>query len=82
MACKRLFSFYYFRFIVEKCDGDLRIENRKKKEMIAELVRRNYDVDPVRIWKMKTDKESALVSIILMIKISFLLSRCKIHSQL
>lgn len=48
------------RFIVEKCDGDLRIENRKKKEMIAELVRRNYDVDPVRIWKMKTDKESAL----------------------
>lgn len=53
------------RFIVEKCDGDLKIENRKKKEMINELVRRNYASDPVKSWKYRIDKESALVSIIL-----------------
>uniref|UniRef100_A0A8D8TSL7 DNA topoisomerase 2 n=1 Tax=Cacopsylla melanoneura TaxID=428564 RepID=A0A8D8TSL7_9HEMI len=49
------------RFIVEKCDGDLRIENRKKKEMIAELVKRKYDSDPVKGWKMRQNKENALM---------------------
>ncbi|XP_065222595.1 DNA topoisomerase 2-like [Planococcus citri] len=48
------------RFILEKCDGDLRIENRKKKEMIAELVRRGYPGDPVRTWKIRVDREAAL----------------------
>lgn len=48
------------RFILEKCDGDLRIENKKKKDMIDELIRRGYDTDPVRQWKIKQDKESVL----------------------
>jgi len=46
---------------VEKCDGDLRIENRKKTEMVKELVRRGYNSDPVKAWKLIQDKESVLV---------------------
>ncbi|KAJ9575916.1 hypothetical protein L9F63_007228, partial [Diploptera punctata] len=48
------------RFIVEKCDGTLVVENKKKKEMIEELKRRGYDADPVKDWKMKQNKEEAL----------------------
>lgn len=46
---------------MEKCDGDLRIENRKKIEMVKELVRRGYNSDPVKAWKLIQDKESVLV---------------------
>lgn len=46
---------------MEKCDGDLRIENRKKTEMVKELVRRGYNSDPVKAWKLIQDKESVLV---------------------
>ena len=31
------------RFILEKCDGSLVIENKKKKVMIAELQKKNFD---------------------------------------
>lgn len=47
---------------MEKCDGDLRIENRKKTEMVKELVRRGYNSDPVKAWKLIQDRESVLVS--------------------
>lgn len=50
------------RFILEKCDGTLVIENKKKKDMIAELIRRNYDSDPVIVWKLSQDREQVLVS--------------------
>lgn len=50
------------RFILEKCSGDLVIENKKKKDMIAELVTRGYDSDPVVAWKLKQDREEVLVS--------------------
>lgn len=50
------------RFILEKCDGTLVIENKKKKDMIAELVRRNYASDPVAAWKLSQNREEALVS--------------------
>merc|ERR1712012_1289527 len=46
------------RFILEKCDGTLKIENKKKKMMIEELSRRGYDSDPVKAWK-KTQKSYA-----------------------
>lgn len=46
---------------MEKCDGDLRIENRKKTEMVKELVRRGYNSDPVKAWKLIQDRESVLV---------------------
>merc|ERR1719210_1277670 len=39
------------RFILEKCDGSLTVENKKKKNMIAELQRKNFDPDPVKKWK-------------------------------
>ncbi|KAJ8877834.1 hypothetical protein PR048_022293, partial [Dryococelus australis] len=48
------------RFILEKCSGELVIENKKKKVMIEELRKRGYEEDPVRQWKMKQDKEAAL----------------------
>ncbi|XP_050431493.1 DNA topoisomerase 2 isoform X2 [Adelges cooleyi] len=48
------------RFIVEKCDGDLRIENRKKSEMIKELLRRGYNSDPVKAWKLIQDRQSVM----------------------
>lgn len=48
------------RFIIEKCDGILTIENKKKKAMIEELVQRGYDSDPVKAWKIQLDRESLL----------------------
>jgi DNA topoisomerase-2 len=39
------------RFILEKCDGTIKIENKKKQIMIDELTRRGYDSDPVKAWK-------------------------------
>ncbi|XP_032456778.1 DNA topoisomerase 2 isoform X2 [Nasonia vitripennis] len=48
------------RFIMEKCDGTLTIENKKKKDMIAELVRRGYDSDPVVAWKLAQNREEVL----------------------
>jgi DNA topoisomerase-2 len=41
------------RFIVEKCDGSLVVENKKRKLMIQEMVTRKYDSDPVKIWKTR-----------------------------
>uniref|UniRef100_A0A1B6ECC9 DNA topoisomerase 2 n=1 Tax=Clastoptera arizonana TaxID=38151 RepID=A0A1B6ECC9_9HEMI len=48
------------RFIIEKCDGKLTIENKKKKAMIEELVKRGYDSDPVKMWKIQQDKDAVL----------------------
>ncbi|XP_011866622.1 PREDICTED: DNA topoisomerase 2 isoform X2 [Vollenhovia emeryi] len=48
------------RFILEKCDGTLVVENKKKKDMIAELVRRGYDSDPVVTWKLSQNREEVL----------------------
>lgn len=38
------------------------IENKKKKDMIAELQRKGFDSDPVKSWKKLQDLEAALVS--------------------
>ena len=48
------------RFIMEKCDRTLVVENKKRKAMIEELVKRGYDADPVKEWKRRikaTDAE-------------------------
>merc|ERR1712172_2268 len=51
------------RFILEKCDGSLKIENKKKKVMIADLERKNFDPDPVKRWKATQAKlENASMS--------------------
>ncbi|XP_063239277.1 DNA topoisomerase 2 isoform X2 [Bacillus rossius redtenbacheri] len=48
------------RFILEKCSGELVVENKKRKVMMDELKKRGYEEDPVYQWKMKQDKEAAL----------------------
>ncbi|XP_022655107.1 DNA topoisomerase 2-alpha-like isoform X2 [Varroa destructor] len=47
------------RFIVEKCDDKIRVENKKRKELIRLLIDRGYDPDPVLRWKeaQKTEQE-------------------------
>ena len=47
------------RFILEKCDNTLVVENKKKKMMIAELQRKNFDPDPVKKWKAAQAKAEA-----------------------
>ncbi|XP_015928118.1 DNA topoisomerase 2-alpha [Parasteatoda tepidariorum] len=51
------------RFILEKIEGKLTIENRKKLEMIKCLIERGYDSDPVKAWKeaqkVDTDESKA-----------------------
>ncbi|KAL4217342.1 DNA topoisomerase 2-beta [Mactra antiquata] len=44
------------RFILEKIEGTITIENKKKKELIEMLVRRGYDSDPVKAWKNAQNK--------------------------
>ncbi|XP_017754472.1 PREDICTED: DNA topoisomerase 2 [Eufriesea mexicana] len=48
------------RFIVEKCDGTIVIENKKRKDMIAELIKREYESDPVVAWKLSQNREEVL----------------------
>lgn len=47
------------RFIMEKCDRTLVVENKKRKVMIDELITRGYDADPVKEWKRKHTLEGA-----------------------
>ncbi|XP_045462346.1 DNA topoisomerase 2 isoform X2 [Harmonia axyridis] len=42
------------RFILEKCNGELTIENKKRKAMIDELISKGYEPDPVKEWKQKS----------------------------
>ncbi|XP_049270629.1 DNA topoisomerase 2-alpha [Rhipicephalus sanguineus] len=39
------------RFILEKIDSIIKIENRRRKEMLETLRKRGYDPDPIVIWK-------------------------------
>merc|ERR1712008_621554 len=48
------------RFILEKCDGKLVIENKKKKVIVEELLKRGYDPDPVKAWMKVVNREKAL----------------------
>ncbi|XP_037024697.1 DNA topoisomerase 2 [Bradysia coprophila] len=45
------------RFIMEKCNGTLVVENKKRKTMIDELIKRGYRADPVKEWKRKISVE-------------------------
>ncbi|XP_028990955.1 DNA topoisomerase 2-alpha [Betta splendens] len=44
------------RFILEKIQGTLVIENKPKKELILMLQRMGYDSDPVKAWKQAQEK--------------------------
>ncbi|XP_074640102.1 DNA topoisomerase 2-alpha-like isoform X2 [Tubulanus polymorphus] len=48
------------RFIVEKIDGKISIENKPKKELVQMLVRGGYDSDPVKSWKEAQNKLQAI----------------------
>nr|XP_009912548.1 PREDICTED: DNA topoisomerase 2-alpha [Haliaeetus albicilla] len=44
------------RFILEKIDGKIVIENKPKKELIQVLIQRGYESDPVKTWKESQNK--------------------------
>ena len=39
------------RFIVEKVEGKIKVENVKHRELIGVLVKRGYDSDPMKVWQ-------------------------------
>ncbi|KAF3853418.1 hypothetical protein F7725_014106 [Dissostichus mawsoni] len=45
------------RFILEKIQGTLVIENKPKKELIRMLQEMGFDSDPVKAWKQAQEKE-------------------------
>ncbi|XP_047738579.1 DNA topoisomerase 2-alpha isoform X2 [Hyalella azteca] len=48
------------RFIKEKCEGKLVVENKKRKDMINELITKGYESDPVKAWKKSQSREAAV----------------------
>lgn len=46
----------YLRFIVEKCDSRITVENKKKRAMIDELLEKKYDSDPIKAWRREIAK--------------------------
>ncbi|XP_065661520.1 DNA topoisomerase 2-alpha isoform X4 [Hydra vulgaris] len=48
------------RFILEKIEGKIIIENRSKRDVITTLVERGYASDPVKTWKAEVDKSGHL----------------------
>lgn len=45
------------RFIMEKCSGELTVENKKRKTIVEELLRRGYAPDPVKEWKKRCEDD-------------------------
>ncbi|XP_011191143.2 DNA topoisomerase 2 isoform X1 [Zeugodacus cucurbitae] len=45
------------RFIMEKCDRTIVVENKKRKTMIDELIKRGYRPDPVKEWQRRINME-------------------------
>uniref|UniRef100_A0A182IK02 DNA topoisomerase 2 n=1 Tax=Anopheles atroparvus TaxID=41427 RepID=A0A182IK02_ANOAO len=41
------------RFIMEKCNGTLTVENKKRKALIEEMIKRGYRPDPIKEWKRR-----------------------------
>lgn len=46
------------RFIIEKCNKTLVVENKQRKTMIDELIKRGYRADPVKEWQRRVKLES------------------------
>lgn len=44
------------RFILEKIDFTLKLENKKKKDIVEQLVARKFDPDPIKKWKEERQK--------------------------
>uniref|UniRef100_A0A8C9SQ77 DNA topoisomerase 2 n=1 Tax=Scleropages formosus TaxID=113540 RepID=A0A8C9SQ77_SCLFO len=46
------------RFVLEKIEGKLSIENKSKKDLIRMLVQRGYESDPVAAWNKAQEKDN------------------------
>ncbi|NP_001037009.1 DNA topoisomerase 2 [Bombyx mori] len=51
------------RFILKKCDKGLVIENKKRKAMVEELIKRGYAPDPIADWKKRASKIQGLTAL-------------------
>ncbi|KAL0871694.1 hypothetical protein ABMA27_004209 [Loxostege sticticalis] len=51
------------RFILEKCDKGLVVENKKRKAMVEELLKRGYAPDPIAEWKKRASKMQGLTAL-------------------
>lgn len=47
------------RFILEKCSGVVVVENKKRKTIVEELLKKGYDPDPVKAWKERIQLDEA-----------------------
>lgn len=45
------------RFIMEKIEGKIKVENLKKIDIVKMLKSRKYDADPVNAWKKKIERD-------------------------
>lgn len=45
------------RFIVEKCERKIVVENKQRKAMVKELIKAGYDPDPVKTWKQSQNTD-------------------------
>ncbi|XP_061378128.1 DNA topoisomerase 2 [Danaus plexippus] len=51
------------RFILEKCDKGLVVENKKRKVLVEELIKRGYAPDPIADWKKRASKMQGLTAV-------------------
>ncbi|XP_078277082.1 DNA topoisomerase 2-beta isoform X2 [Rhinoraja longicauda] len=47
------------RFIIEKIQGKITIENKSKKDLYQMLIQRGYESDPIKAWKDAQEKTAA-----------------------
>ncbi|CDW56276.1 DNA topoisomerase 2 [Trichuris trichiura] len=47
------------RFVMEKIEGIIKIENMKKKVIVDQLIDRHYDPDPLHKWKQQQAKQAS-----------------------
>lgn len=48
---------YQAKFILEKCSGKITVENKQRKTMVDELIKRGYPADPVKELKQRLARE-------------------------
>lgn len=49
---------YQAKFILEKCAGKIVVENKQRKTLVDELIKRGYPPDPVKEWKAQVAKDN------------------------
>ena len=45
------------RFILEKIENKIQLENKKKKVIVQQLIENKYDPDPIKKWKEEQKKK-------------------------